>query len=102
MKYIYLIQSLEEGNYKIGVSKHPEIRIRQLQTANSSKLKLKHKFKSEFAHKIERALQRRYSHHKKEGEWFSISLSEEYSFINDCKKIEENIILLKEGGNVFI
>ena len=95
IKFVYLIRSLDESHYKIGVSKNPKNRLKQLQTANSSKLKLMYSYPSNYATKIERALQRRYSHYQKEGEWFRISLSEEYSFVNDCKKIETNLILLK-------
>ena len=65
MKYIYLIQSLEDSYYKIGVSKHPKKRIKELQTGNSSELKLVDTYQSEFAHQIEKTLQRRYSHLKK-------------------------------------
>ena len=102
MKHVYLIQSIDEGYYKIGVSKHPNKRINQLKTGNSSELKLINSYESEFAHDIERALQRRYSYLRKEGEWFEISLNEEVTFISDCKKIEENLNFLKKNGNVFI
>ena len=102
MKYIYLIQSLEDGYYKIGVSKHPKKRVKQLQTGNSSELKLVESYQSEHAHKVERALQRRYSYLKKEGEWFDIAISEEVRFLTDCKQIEDSINILKEKGNVFI
>jgi predicted GIY-YIG superfamily endonuclease len=40
MKYIYLIQSLENSYYKIGLSKHPTKRIEELQTGNASILRL--------------------------------------------------------------
>ena len=102
MKYIYLIQSLEDGYYKIGVSKHPTCRLSALQTGNSSELKLIETYQSEYAHKIEKSLQRRYSYLKKEGEWFDMSINHEVSFIPDCKQIEENILILKKSGNVFI
>jgi len=102
MKYIYLIQSLENSYYKIGVSKHPNKRIKELQTGNSSKLKLVESYQSEFAHLIEKTLQRKYVYLRKEGEWFDMSISNEVSFINECKEIEKNIIFLKENGNVFI
>lgn len=102
MKYIYLIQSLENGYYKIGVSKHPQQRISELQTGNSSILKLITTYQTEFSHQIERALQRKYSYLHKEGEWFDIGLQEEVGFIQDCKLIEENIIHLKKSGNLFI
>ena len=102
MKYIYLIQSQEDGYYKIGVSKHPKKRVKQLQTGNSSELKLIGSYQSEHAHKVERALQRRYSFLKKEGEWFDLSIKEDVSFLTDCKQIEESINILKKNGNVFI
>ena len=102
MKYIYLIQSLEDGYYKIGVSKHPKKRVKQLQTGNSSELKLVESYQSEYAHKVEKALQRRYAHMKKEGEWFDLSIKEDVSFLSDCKQIEHSIVILKENGNVFI
>ena len=102
MKYIYLIQSQEDGYYKIGVSKHPKKRVKQLQTGNSSELKLIESYQSEHAHKVERALQRRYSFLKKEGEWFDLSIKEDVSFLTDCKQIEESINILKKNGNVFI
>ena len=102
MKHVYLIQSLEDGYYKIGVSKHPKKRVKQLQTGNSSELKLVESFESEYPHLVERALQRRYDYLKKEGEWFDIAISEEVSFLTDCKQIEETIDNLKKSGNVFI
>ena len=102
MKYIYLIQSLENSYYKIGVSKHPKKRLSELQTGNSSPLKLVETYQTDFAHQIEKALQRRYSHLHKEGEWFDMSISNEVSFIEECRKIEENIIFLKKNDNVFI
>jgi predicted GIY-YIG superfamily endonuclease len=102
VKYVYLIQSLENGYYKVGVSKHPQKRIEQLSTGNSSKLKLIETYQTEFADKIERALQRRYTHLHKEGEWFDMSIVEEVNFQKECKKIEETIIFLKKNDNVFI
>ena len=56
MRYIYLIQSLDDGFYKIGLSKHPNKRLNQLQTGNSSKLKLVEIYQSEFANLIEKTL----------------------------------------------
>jgi len=102
MKYVYLIQSLEEGYYKIGVSKHPNKRISELNTGNSSPLKLIEKYESEFAYAIEKTLQRKYSPFKKNGEWFDLSVINEITFNEECQKIEENLIFLKKSGNVFI
>lgn len=102
MKSIYLIQSLENGYYKIGISNNPNKRVEQLQTGNSSPLKLIETYQSEFAHQIEKTFHRRYSHMNKNGEWFDLSISEEANFHNDCQKIENNIIFLRKNNNVFI
>lgn len=102
MKYVYLVQSLENSYYKIGISKHPKKRVRELQTGNSSELKLVEVYKSEFASQIEKTLQRRYSHLHKEGEWFDMGISNEVSFIQECQKIEETLTFLKKNDNVFI
>ena len=102
MKYIYLIQSLENSYYKIGVSKHPKKRIKELQTGNASELRLIDTYQSEYANKIEKTLQRRYSHLRKEGEWFDMGISNEASFIEECRKIEETLSFLKKNDNVFI
>jgi len=102
MKYVYLIQSLEDGYYKIGVSKHPNRRLSALQTGNSSELKLVESYESEHANSIEKSLQRRYSYLKKEGEWFEMSIINEITFLKECENIEKNIIILKESGNQFI
>jgi len=102
MKSVYLIQSLEDGYYKVGVSKHPQKRVKQLQTGNSSELRLVESYQSEYANKIEKTLQRRYSYLKKEGEWFDMDMSHEISFLMNCKQIEESFDILKEKGNVFI
>lgn len=102
MKFVYLIQSLEDSYYKIGVSKHPQKRIKELQTGNSSELRLVEMYQSEFANSIEKTLQRRYSHLRKEGEWFDMGITNEVSFLNECKQIEETLTFLKKNNSVFI
>jgi len=87
--YIYLMQSVEDGYYKIGISKHPNTRLKQLQTGNSSEMRMVETFESEFANKIETTLHNRYSHVRKSGEWFELTLDDEVKFLKDCKKIEE-------------
>lgn len=102
MKCVYLIQSLEDGYYKIGISKNPPKRLKQLQTGNSSELKLVDSFPSEYANKIEKTLHNFLNYSRKEGEWFDIPLTEALGFKERCKKIEENIATLKNSGNIFI
>lgn len=101
MKYIYLIQCLEDGRYKIGISKHPEKRILQLQTGNSSELKLLAKYHTENYSYIEGVLHRRLSHYRKMGEWFDMSIKEEVEFTKYCKDIENTLLFLKKNNSLF-
>ena len=102
MGYIYLIKCETDSQYKIGVSKSPQRRLKQIQTGNPSKVSLITTYQSEIAYKIEKVLQRRFSHLKKEGEWFDLSIKDETSFLNQCSTIESNIMLLKSHDNAFI
>lgn len=100
--FVYLIQNLETSNYKIGVSKNPNKRLKQLQTASGEELKLVATFETTNARKVESALHNQYSPYKTQGEWFNISLVEEVSFGEICSKIDENITYLRNNGNIFI
>ena len=102
MKYIYLIQSLEDGRYKIGISKHPEKRLCQLKTGNSSELKLLDKYYTEHYSYIEGVLHRRFSHYRKMGEWFEMSIKEEVNFRQYCKEIEDTLLFLKNNNSLFL
>lgn len=100
--YIYLIQNIETSKYKIGISKNPKKRMKQLQTGSGEELILINQYKTENARKIEKILHRKYSLDNSIGEWFDISLKEEVKFIDECKKIEENVQYLMDQGNIFI
>jgi len=102
IKSVYLIQSIEDGYYKIGVSKQPSRRLSALQTGNSSELKLVESYQSEYAHRIEKTFHNRLCFLKREGEWFELSLQDELSFIRKCEEIEKTLKFLKDNGNVFI
>lgn len=101
-KSIYLIKSLDESCYKIGVSKNPTKRIRQLQTGNSYELELIYEYKTENAYKIESILHRRYSHLNKNKEWFDLSILEEVSFLSECMRIENDLKILIDSENHYI
>lgn len=101
-KYVYLIKSEETDRYKIGISKNPAKRLKQLQTGNSEKLVLINKYETSLFNKIETTLHNRYSYLKKEGEWFEFGLDQELSFISECENIEKTLISLKNQGNPFI
>ena len=102
IKFVYLIFSEESGIYKVGVSKNPEKRLKQLQTGNGEKLVLKNKYESEHYNQIEKYFHSMYSPEKKVGEWFKFTLEHEMRFITECERVENNIKLLKENKNEFI
>ena len=66
---LYIIQSDVTGMIKIGRSKDPQKRLKQLQTGNPNKLKLIAYFEGEGWR--EKLLHEHLSSHRLEGEWFS-------------------------------
>ena len=66
---LYLIQSSNTGMIKIGRSKTPSKRLKQLQTGNPNKLKLVASFKDQGW--MEKNLHERLKDYRQEGEWFS-------------------------------
>lgn len=102
MNKIYLIKSLNEGLYKIGVSKNPNKRLKEVQTGNPSPVEIVQLYETDNAYKIESTLHNRYSHYNTHGEWFELSIKEEVNFIDVCLQIEKNILSLKNMGNPYI
>ena len=101
-KYVYLILCEASGNLKIGISKSPQIRIKKLQTSSGEKLRLIKSYKSEYYNYIEKSLHNRFSHIRKEGEWFEYDLNLVEYFETYCKTYEKTISLLKKNNNFFI
>ena len=66
---LYIIQSSYTGMIKIGRSKDPEKRLKQLQTGNPNKLKLIASFENQGWQ--EKSLHEILESHRLEGEWFS-------------------------------
>lgn len=89
-KYVYLISDSNTYNYKIGISKNPEKRIKSLQTGNDNKLKIIHKVLCENYMKVEKALHNKYSFLKINGEWFELTEEDVKIFPEICSKIDEN------------
>lgn len=102
MDKIYLIKSLNEGIYKIGVSKNPNKRLKEIQTGNPAPVEIVQLYETEMAYKVEKALHNRYSHFNTHGEWFELSIKEEMSFLETCASIEKTFKDLKNLGNPFI
>ena len=66
---LYIIQSDLTGMIKIGRSRHPQKRLKQLQTGNPNKLKLIKSFKSQGWR--EGLIHERLKDFRLEGEWFN-------------------------------
>lgn len=94
MKQVYLFKSDYTGYYKIGVSKNPAKRIKQLQTGSSEDIKLIYSFFSENPYKLEMALHNYYSMFKVNREWYNLSLENEWEFPKLCETTEANLKLV--------
>jgi hypothetical protein len=95
--YIYLIESLETGQFKIGLSKNPNKRINTLQTGNGGELKLIYTFKTNYPNKLERYLHNIFSHENTIGEWFNFSHSSIVELKKECYKMEKNYDYLNKS-----
>lgn len=69
--YVYAIRESETGCIKLGISKHPEERLKQLQVGNSQKLELVAYKKAENRFKDEKLAHSDNQDKRIRGEWFS-------------------------------
>lgn len=82
---IYLISN-SKGQVKIGWSKHPQKRLKELQTGNASKLRLEavYDLYNKYELRLHYILRDFKSRHK--GEWFDVSVEDAKSIINEVGK----------------
>ena len=69
--FVYIAQEAESGRYKIGISKDPEKRVKQLNTGNPEELVLIYTAKAEDGFKSESSLHRQLQSSNIRSEWFS-------------------------------
>lgn len=82
MGYVYLIGTPVFGWYKIGKSKTPEIRIRDLGILLPFKVNVIAVWKAKNHTKMEAALHELYAKNRINGEWFEFSKKEAYAVMN--------------------
>ena len=70
MDYVYFIADLEKDVVKIGTSKSPKSRLKQLQTSNSNRLALLGYIEGNVSE--ERYLHKYFSKYRLSGKWFSL------------------------------
>lgn len=107
-KYVYLLNIQGTDFYKIGFSKNPEKRVKELQTASPLKIVLICKYLSKRATRIEKILHRINSSKKineiegeLNGEWFEFPVNFVINFLNECKNIDDRLNFLEESDNYF-
>lgn len=102
MKKIYLIQQEETNLFKIGISKNPEKRIKDLQIGSGIKLTLIHTFETKFSYKLESSLHAYYRSKLIQPEWFVFTIEDKDNFLCVCDKLENNLKVLEQYNNPFI
>lgn len=105
MKFVYLIKSeslLGDLNYKIGISKTPEKRLKSLQTGNPNKLEIIFLFQTKWNTLLETTLHRTFNIERETGEWFSLTSEQVDNFLLTCDKIENNLNFLKNDDNKYL
>lgn len=95
--YVYLISN-NLNQYKIGISKNPKRRIKELQTGNDSNLFIVNQYMSKKYYKqIEKALHNTYKHCNILNEWFELTNNQASMFISECIKIENILIFMNDN-----
>lgn len=108
MKFIYLIQLEGTDIYKIGFSKTPNKRVKNLQTGNPYKLIVVDSYKSKRATKIEAVLHIRFlsnkideNEYKLMGEFFKLDFETKNKFKEICKSIDDNFHILETTSTLY-
>jgi len=106
--YVYLINRENTNVYKIGITKNKPQRMRALQTGADEKLILVKFFQSKIAKEVEGVLHRQYYYTKfldlentLKGEFFRLEPKDVLSFLDNCKRIEDNLYVIKNNSTLF-
>lgn len=98
MGYVYLIEDIDNMTYKIGVTKkNPTIRLKELQTGNSTKLNIKSIYEYEYPYRLESMLHHYYKKYCELNEWFSIPDDILKKFNDTCEMYDDIIHSLKDN-----
>jgi len=80
--FIYVIGP-DEGEQKIGLSKSPERRLKNLQTGHPKRLRIHHKepIDATIVHKLEKKIHTELNYKRTKGEWFNMTPQEATEFV---------------------
>jgi len=95
---IYLIRDTDR--YKIGFSKEPKKRLKQLQTGSSEVMELVYEVECDNVSKVESSLHRYYDSKRKNGEWFALEYDDVKGFVELVKKVDSNLRMIKESSTL--
>ncbi len=91
MSYLYVIAASDNGPVKLGLSIHPEKRVKQLQTGSVETYHLYHKELVEVSclKKAEKSLHRLLSHKRMRGEWFDLTVTDAIDEVKFIRMTED-------------
>lgn len=101
--FVYLLLAVDEQGletHKIGISSHdPELRVKQLQTGNSGRISVLNSYQTHNYKTVERLLHARFDNYRTtaQNEWFKLSDVIVFNFLEECRKAEEIVDMLKEN-----
>lgn len=101
--FVYVIQESESGNLKIGVSKDPLVRLKQLQTGNSQDLNLLYtSLVCSNAFEVESSVHKAFAEYAIRGEWFNSKLAPEdvISFLESQRFVLTSEFGLNFGSDI--
>lgn len=99
--FLYVIGAIDQGPVKLGISAHPERRLKQLQTGHSHRLQVYHTepVPPERARLYEQLLHRDIGYRRTHGEWFDLTVEQavaqvqftliQYEAIDDLAKVRK-------------
>ena len=83
---VYLIYDETNEKYKIGVTKNDvNKRLKKLQTGNSSVLRIKDIYTTEYMYRMETFLHNHYNSKRILNEWWDLSKEDVISFASTCR-----------------
>lgn len=95
---IYLIQQKDTNFFKIGITKKdPQIRLKELRTGNPFSFDLIYSYPTKYNFLLENALHAHFKLKKINLEWFELDKDDVNSFLEVCKKIENNFKILEDN-----
>lgn len=107
MGFVYLLLQVDadgQETYKIGITKNdPELRVKQLQTGNPSKISVLRVYESDNYLKVEQWMHRKHGASKTEAknEWRNLTNDQVINFLLECKNADETISILKQTNHFF-